>query len=502
VFRGERPQISANLVPVTLHDELRELAATYGNGLFLDAEQFRAALDDFVEEGSALPGQVNLLYDAVRLGGYIRCLSLLEQNSEPAMAVQTAGDALARDRGTLETASAQWAVATLAAATGHLDRAVLEQFLGPRPADQATLTEPEPLQTMDIPTPAAPPPTAPPPSAPPPTAAPPTAPPPTAAPPTAPPPTAAPPPAPPPTAGVPSPSPAPPSVTEQPPTPATAMSPAVDLSTARAPSPPPPTPPVPDRPAGRRRGPLIAVGAVGAVLLLAAGGFATKAALDDPESGDPDAKDGPSGSPSSSSSSSASSSGTEPPPLVAPGKPTITAKSAYRKVVFNASVRSESEDVVYELRTPGGWTATDATFPIETAKGGQQRCAVVRAVAVDDAGSRSEGPSRRECGTSQDPVIEWVASKDACPPADQVSGFTCRQYDLVLKGFGSNQEISVETVSTTYQGSVVPCPGDCVDQVQVDADGRLHETNFAYAYGGQDLALKVAGKPTVIHVPS
>src|SRR5687768_7856842 len=74
---------------VTLHDELRELVDTFGQGLLGDADQFRAALDDYLPENAALPGQLNVLYDAVRFGAYQRCVELLERGSEPMLAVST-----------------------------------------------------------------------------------------------------------------------------------------------------------------------------------------------------------------------------------------------------------------------------------------------------------------------------------------------------------------------------------------------------------------------------
>ena len=116
---------------VTLHDELRELVDTFGQGLLGDADQFRAALDDYLPENAALPGQLNVLYDAVRFGAYARCVELLSRGSDPMLAVGTAGDLLARDRGTTEVVTSRWAVATLAHATGHLATDALSVFLQP-----------------------------------------------------------------------------------------------------------------------------------------------------------------------------------------------------------------------------------------------------------------------------------------------------------------------------------------------------------------------------------
>ncbi len=483
---------------MTLHDELRELAAKYGSELFLDAEQFRAALDDYVEEGSALPGQLNLLHDAVRFGALARCLDLLANNSEHAMAVQTAGDALARDRGSLETASSRWAVATLAAATGRVDQETLGLFLGARPPDTATTPEPEPPHTLDLPdfTPSTP--------APAPTGLWPTGPPPTAPGPTGPPPIGPPPIGPPVTAGVEQrPIPSSPEVTQQPAAPATAVPATAVPARGAHPTavvPPPPLPPLPGGEGHRRRRSRIVVAAVGAATLLAGGGYAVQAALNDSDKRDP-------GEPSTASQSPSATSSTDsgPIPVVAPEKTKIVAKPGYKKVVFTASVAGDSEDVVYELRTPDGWQTTESRFSITTPMGGRSVCAVVRSVRVDGS-SRREGPTARECESSRDRSIEWIASPDDCPPEDQVSGFTCHEFDLVLGGFRSNQEVAVETVSTAYRGQLFLCAedpqADCIDQVRVDDDGRLREENFGYGYGGQELVILVAGSRTVIQVPN
>ena len=138
---------------MTLHDELRELVDTFGEGLLGDADQFRAALDDYLPENAALPGQLNVLYDAVRFGAYARCVELLSRGSDPMLAVGTAGDLLARDRGTTEVITSRWAVASLAHATGHLATDALSVFLQPDTAG-GPMRDPAP----SVPTPSGPPP--------------------------------------------------------------------------------------------------------------------------------------------------------------------------------------------------------------------------------------------------------------------------------------------------------------------------------------------------------
>ena len=51
-----------------LHESLAQLARDHGESLFAEADAFRGALDDYLDEGSASTGTINLLTDAVRLG--------------------------------------------------------------------------------------------------------------------------------------------------------------------------------------------------------------------------------------------------------------------------------------------------------------------------------------------------------------------------------------------------------------------------------------------------
>jgi Tol biopolymer transport system component len=104
-----------------LHALLRELVDRQGPGVVETAEVFRAALDDFLTEDEATTGELNLLVDAVRLGAVARLVSILDHGGDPAAAIQEAGDAMARDRGTEDTTRSRWAVAALGFALGRLD---------------------------------------------------------------------------------------------------------------------------------------------------------------------------------------------------------------------------------------------------------------------------------------------------------------------------------------------------------------------------------------------
>ena len=46
-----------------LHESLAQLARDHGESLFTEADAFRGALDDYLDEGSASTGTINLLTD-------------------------------------------------------------------------------------------------------------------------------------------------------------------------------------------------------------------------------------------------------------------------------------------------------------------------------------------------------------------------------------------------------------------------------------------------------
>lgn len=102
-----------------LHEQLRTLVAQHGVAITESADQFRAALDDYLTEQDASQGELNLLVDAVRLGGVDRLVTMLDNGADPQAAVREAGGELARDRSSDEQ-RARWAVAAVAYALGRV----------------------------------------------------------------------------------------------------------------------------------------------------------------------------------------------------------------------------------------------------------------------------------------------------------------------------------------------------------------------------------------------
>ncbi len=130
-----------------LHQTLAELARDHGHGLFRDAAAFRGSLDDYLDEGQASSGTINLLTDAVRLGALDGMLTMLDSGANPADAVESAGQRLARDRGSADVRGCQWAVAVLGFALGR----VPEQLVTGLDPDAATAAPPAPPTPMSSP---------------------------------------------------------------------------------------------------------------------------------------------------------------------------------------------------------------------------------------------------------------------------------------------------------------------------------------------------------------
>lgn len=132
-----------------LQDELRELCTQVGPHVFDDADTFRGAFDDFVPEGAATPGDLRLLVDAIATGAFQRLVGQLELNADPPTAIAAESERLARDRGTVETEGARWALSVLAYARGLTDHGVAT-----RPTALGRPAQPEAAREPSRPTPA------------------------------------------------------------------------------------------------------------------------------------------------------------------------------------------------------------------------------------------------------------------------------------------------------------------------------------------------------------
>jgi hypothetical protein len=102
-----------------LHESLAELARDHPQ-VFREASAFRGALDDYLDEGTASAGTINLLTDAVRLGALDQLVQMLDSGASAESAVETAGQRLARDRGSRDVLGSQWACSVLGFALGRV----------------------------------------------------------------------------------------------------------------------------------------------------------------------------------------------------------------------------------------------------------------------------------------------------------------------------------------------------------------------------------------------
>ena len=146
-----------------LHESLAQLARDHGESLFWEADAFRGALDDYLDENSASTGTINLLTDAVRLGALQAMVTMLDSGASVEDAVESAGQRLSRDRGSADVAGSQWACAVLGYALGRVpvslatrlrpDAATAQPPPGtqPRPADDPDATSIAPLGQSPVP---------------------------------------------------------------------------------------------------------------------------------------------------------------------------------------------------------------------------------------------------------------------------------------------------------------------------------------------------------------
>lgn len=145
-----------------LHESLYALGRSQGRELFNDADSFRGALDDYLDEDSASTGDINLLVDAVRLGAFQGMMSMIDSGADADRAVSEAGSRLARDRGSADVGGAMWALAVLGYATGKVSDTQVRRYRtqhasapAPPPAGPATVLPPPAPGSAPAPPPAA-----------------------------------------------------------------------------------------------------------------------------------------------------------------------------------------------------------------------------------------------------------------------------------------------------------------------------------------------------------
>lgn len=135
-----------------LHQALSDLARDHGQALFRDPVAFRGALDDYLDEGTASGGTINLLTDAVRLGALDSMLTMLSSGAAADDAVESAGTRLARDRGSTDTRGCQWACAVLGHALGRVPVGLVAG-LDPEAGTSSPPEPPAPTQVRPQPSP-------------------------------------------------------------------------------------------------------------------------------------------------------------------------------------------------------------------------------------------------------------------------------------------------------------------------------------------------------------
>lgn len=146
-----------------IHLAVRDIVGQVGRAVLRDPDQFRAVLDDVLDEDAADVGEVNLLVDAVRFDTVGQLIRLLDSDADATRAVGTAGSAFARLRGGADPRAATWACAVLGFAIGRVPEQVVLD-LAPRRWSVDPPSTPPSSPTI-APPPVPPPPPPPPPAA-------------------------------------------------------------------------------------------------------------------------------------------------------------------------------------------------------------------------------------------------------------------------------------------------------------------------------------------------
>jgi hypothetical protein len=134
---------------VEIHLAVRDIVDQVGRAVLRETDQFRAVLDDVLDEDAADTGEVNLLVDAVRFDTVGQLVRMLDSDADVMRAVETAGAGFARLRGGADVRAASWACAVLGFAIGRVPEQVV--------LDLAPRRSPGPPRTPTAPTPAVPP---------------------------------------------------------------------------------------------------------------------------------------------------------------------------------------------------------------------------------------------------------------------------------------------------------------------------------------------------------
>ncbi len=108
-----------------LHHTLRDAVDTYGRQILVNADAFRAVLDDVVDEGEASPGELNLVVDAVRFGAVDQLIRLVDTGASPERAVHEVGGIVASRRGGADPRATSWACSVVGYALGRVPEGVV-----------------------------------------------------------------------------------------------------------------------------------------------------------------------------------------------------------------------------------------------------------------------------------------------------------------------------------------------------------------------------------------
>jgi hypothetical protein len=172
--------------------------------------------------------------------------------------------------------------------------------------------------------------------------------------------------------------------------------------------------------------------------------------------------DDPTTSPSAQPSGTSEPSPTPP----APKPPRVTAKPAYRAVVFEvAAPAGAGREATVEYRAGDTWTPAKRSVSVPTKQGGDRACLVARSVAEE-----SSEPSRtvRTCGRAQPRTVRFI--RNTADPCVNSVGGPCTWYDVAVTGFAGPGSTLVRV---RRPDGASFCGGPCdFDRIRIGKDGR------------------------------
>lgn len=250
-----------------------------------------------------------------------------------------------------------------------------------------------------------------------------------------------------------------------------------------------------EKPARRRRRPLVLVAGLAALAVVAALTGAQALGSGSPSDQDAVAADSPgTGSPTIAAS------GPEAAPVVSvpapPQVPQVEAVSAYRAVRFTHTAPEQPSDwdarVEYYLE--GEWTPAPTRYKRPTRVGGGSACVSARTAIVAPDTEPVVSRIKKFCGSALPAKIRVTDAQRACTLVYSGYSYPCRWYSVELAGFVTGNTPRVELIpqsGASYCREPVPGSTFRCQRVRIDQSGRAEISNYIRVARSTKLTVRV-----------